>query len=53
MRHHLKAASANRVDDFQTFIGICDLELLLEKDRSLLIGRFDDARNKDIVRRSG
>lgn len=51
--HHFKAASAYGIDNFGTFLDIGDLELLLKENRSLLVGRLYNARNKNVIRRRG
>ena len=51
MRHHVKAASANRVHDLSALLAVGDLQLLLEEYGGLLVGRLDDAGDKQMVRR--
>ena len=48
--HHLKAPHTNRIDNLGSFIHIGNLEFLLKKDRSLLIGRLDDTHNERLIR---
>lgn len=38
MCHHLKTTSTDSVEDFGAFLKVGDLELLLKKDGSLLVG---------------
>jgi hypothetical protein len=51
MRHHLEATVADGLDDLAALLDVCNLELLLEEDRGLLIGRLDDPGDEDMVRR--
>jgi hypothetical protein len=51
MRHHLEAAIADGVDNLGTLLDIGHLQLLLQKDRRLLVGRLDNSSHKDVVRR--
>ena len=51
MCHHLEAAGADSVDDLAALLAISDLQLLLQEDGCLLVGRLDDARHEDVVRR--
>lgn len=51
MRHHLEPARANSVDDLGALLNVGDLELLLEEDGRLLVGGFNNASNKEVVRR--
>jgi hypothetical protein len=51
MRHHLEATVADGLDDLAALLDVGNLELLLEEDRGLLIGRLDDPSDEDMVRR--
>lgn len=46
MRHHLKAPLADSIHDSAALLSVGNFELLLEKDRSLLVGRLDDSSDK-------
>jgi len=51
MGHHFEPTSAYSVNNLAPFFGIGDLELLLEENGRLLVGRLDNARHKDGIRR--
>jgi hypothetical protein len=49
MRHHFKSSRANGINDLSSFFCICNFKLLLQENRSLLIGGFDNPGNEDVV----
>jgi hypothetical protein len=51
MGHHLETPGTNRIDNLGAFVEVRDLQFLLEKNGRLLIGRLNDAANKDMIRR--
>ena len=51
--HHFKATSAYSVNNFASFFDIGNLELLLKKNRRLLVGGLYNTRNEDRIRWRG
>lgn len=53
MSHHLETLCTDRIYDLGTLFEVCDFELLLKEDTSLLVGGLDDAFYEDVVGRRG
>ena len=51
MSHHLEALRADGIHNLGALFCVSNLQLLLQKNRRLLIGRLDNARDEKIVRR--
>jgi hypothetical protein len=48
--HHLESLGAYGIDNLGALTRIGDLELLLEKYRRLLVRKFNNSRNKEVIR---
>lgn len=53
MGHHLETTSTNSVHDLTALFSVCDLQLLLQEDGGLLVGRLDNSSNEDMIGRGG
>ena len=49
MSHHFKSAGAYSIDDLASFVNVGDLQLLLEKNGSLLVRGLDNAFHEHVV----
>ena len=47
--HHLESLGAYSIDDLSALTRICDLEFLLKKYRRLLVRKFNDPRDKEVI----
>lgn len=53
MGHHLETTSTDSVHDLTALFSVRNLQLLLQEDGGLLVGRFDNSSNEDMVGRGG
>jgi hypothetical protein len=47
--HHLESLGAYSVDDLGALTSISDLEFLLKKYRRLLVRKFNNSRDKEVI----
>lgn len=47
--HHLESFGAYSIDDLGALTRICDLEFLLKKYRRLLVRKFYNSRDKEVI----
>jgi hypothetical protein len=51
MGHHLESPSAYRVNDLGSLFQVSNFEFLLKENGRLLVRRFDNTCNEDMIRR--